>query len=95
MLKLVFRLRDNTVKRRHEGTGLGLPLVDRMMRLHGGVFELDSEEGKGTTARVQFPAERLTWFGPDQNDAITQWRLAIEGTRDPPSSGRTDDRSTI
>lgn len=42
-----------------EGTGLGLPLVQIMMQRHGGRFELDSEPGKSTTARIVFPPSRL------------------------------------
>ena len=62
---------DSSLNRRHEGTGLGLPLVDMMMRQHGGVLELDSEQGKGTTARVRFPSKRLVWVTrPD--DALVE-----------------------
>jgi signal transduction histidine kinase/CheY-like chemotaxis protein len=48
-----------TARRSPEGTGLGLPLVQAMMQRHGGRFELDSEPGRSTTARVIFPPERL------------------------------------
>jgi len=50
---------DSSLSRRHEGTGLGLPLVVIMLRQHGGALLLDSELGKGTTARATFPPERL------------------------------------
>jgi signal transduction histidine kinase/CheY-like chemotaxis protein len=46
-------------ERKEEGTGLGLPLVDMMIRAHGGRLELESEPAKGTTARVIFPLQRL------------------------------------
>ncbi len=42
-----------------EGTGLGLSLVRVMMERHGGAFELDSNPGENTTARVIFPPQRL------------------------------------
>ena len=45
-----------------EGTGLGLPLVEMMVRGHGGRFELDSEPGQGTVARVIFPPQRLAGY---------------------------------
>ena len=50
---------ESVFKRRHAGTGLGLTLVATMMRQHGGRIELDSEPGKGTTARAVFPPQRI------------------------------------
>ncbi|MDJ0765083.1 MAG: HAMP domain-containing sensor histidine kinase [Myxococcota bacterium] len=37
------------------GTGLGLPLVERLIEAHGGAFELSSQPGRGTIARVIIP----------------------------------------
>jgi two-component system, cell cycle sensor histidine kinase PleC len=48
----------NEFTRGHPGTGLGLPLVRALADLHGARFELSSDLGRGTTARVRFPAER-------------------------------------
>ena len=42
----------------HEGTGLGLPLSRKLVELHGGTLEIDSEVGKGTAVKVMFPVER-------------------------------------
>jgi signal transduction histidine kinase len=50
---------DSSLSRRHEGTGLGLTLVAAMIREHGGAFHLESDLGKGTTATISFPRERL------------------------------------
>ena len=50
---------DSSLARRHEGTGLGLPLSKRLVELHGAEFELESELGKGTTARIVFPISAL------------------------------------
>jgi len=50
---------DSSLSRRHEGTGLGLALVASLMTLHGGTLAIDSELGKGTTARVTFPMARV------------------------------------
>jgi PAS domain S-box-containing protein len=50
---------DMTLQRNYEGTGLGLPLVKAMAELHGGKLEISSEEGKGTTATVRLPSDRV------------------------------------
>ncbi|MFO1172248.1 MAG: sensor histidine kinase [Hyphomicrobiaceae bacterium] len=42
-----------------EGSGLGLPIVKKLMELHGGSFILESTVGAGTTARLRLPADRL------------------------------------
>jgi PAS domain S-box-containing protein len=44
--------------RRYEGTGLGLPLAQRLTELHGGTLAVDSIKGVGTTVTVTLPAER-------------------------------------
>lgn len=49
---------DPMIRDKH-GTGLGLPLAQEMVQLHGGVLSLESEPGMGTTAKVQFPAARI------------------------------------
>lgn len=37
------------------GSGIGLAMVDEIVRLHGGRWEIDSEAGAGTTVTVLFP----------------------------------------
>jgi PAS domain S-box-containing protein len=49
---------DGSLRRRYEGTGLGLPLVRSFVELHGATFGLKSQVGSGTTATVLFPIER-------------------------------------
>ncbi|MDH3912135.1 MAG: ATP-binding protein, partial [Rhodospirillales bacterium] len=44
---------------KYPGAGLGLPLVAALAELHGGELHLDSELGKGTTATVTLPAQRV------------------------------------
>ncbi|WP_300300485.1 ATP-binding protein [Ferrovibrio sp.] len=46
---------ENDLTRQYEGTGLGLPLVKSLVEMHGGVFEIDSAPGDGTTMRAAFP----------------------------------------
>lgn len=50
---------DNSLARKYQGTGLGLPLTKTLIELHGGTFGLESELGKGTTAIITLPKERL------------------------------------
>ena len=40
------------------GIGLGLPIVERIARDHGGDLELDSEPGGGTRAVIWLPLSR-------------------------------------
>ena len=51
---------DNELSRSGSGTGLGLTLVDALVRLHGGELELFSQKGIGTTVTVVLPADRVT-----------------------------------
>jgi signal transduction histidine kinase len=77
-----FRQVDNAMSRRYEGTGLGLPLAKQLTELHGGVLEIVSEPGVGTTIRVRLPARRVL----RQIDLATEARNArIRAT-----SGRLD-----
>ena len=39
------------------GTGIGLPLVNRIITEHGGRIEVSSQEGKGTTFVLSIPAK--------------------------------------
>jgi signal transduction histidine kinase len=50
---------DSQFTRRHEGTGLGLPLAKKLVELHGGRLDLTSVPGKGTTVTVRLPAVRV------------------------------------
>ena len=50
---------SNSLTRKHDGVGLGLPLTKRLVELHGGTIEIDSEPGKGTVVSAHLPEERL------------------------------------
>ncbi|MEI9887983.1 MAG: amino acid permease [Rhizomicrobium sp.] len=54
-----FRQIDSSLARKYEGSGLGLPLAEGLMQLHGGRLEIQSAEGVGTTVTMIFPGERV------------------------------------
>jgi signal transduction histidine kinase len=50
-----FRQVDNSLARRYEGTGLGLPLARALTELHGGTLTIESEPRQGTTVSITIP----------------------------------------
>ncbi|HJR20343.1 MAG TPA: ATP-binding protein [Dongiaceae bacterium] len=50
---------ESPFSRMHEGTGLGLPLTQRLVSLIGGRMEISSEKGVGTLVTVTLPVEEL------------------------------------
>ena len=67
--------------RSHEGSGIGLALVDELVQLHGGEVTAESVEGKGSTFRVELPVAQAmattaapgeAEAAPDQRDAFAR-----------------------
>jgi PAS domain S-box-containing protein len=57
------------------GTGLGLMIVQRIVREHGGTIEIESDKGRGTTFRIKLPIhEKRTRLleGPREETTIRQ-----------------------
>ncbi len=50
---------ESALSRKNQGTGLGLPLTKALVELHGGVLDLQSKLGAGTSITIIFPAERV------------------------------------
>jgi len=49
---------DGTLNRKHEGTGLGLHLVNKFIGMLGGTIDIQSRLGHGTTVTITLPKER-------------------------------------
>ena len=47
------------IKSAEQGTGLGLPIVQGLISLHGGSFDIKSKLREGTEVIVTFPASRV------------------------------------
>ncbi len=55
---------------RSGGTGLGMMIVERIMRTHGGELGIESEEGEGTVFTLRFPlhSHRIRLLKPPDED---------------------------
>ncbi len=51
---------ESGLSRKHEGTGLGLPLCRALIEVHGGTLTLESELGQGTAITVGLPEQRIS-----------------------------------
>jgi len=71
-----FRQVEDPLIRRHEGTGLGLCLVDNLIKIHGGSFDIESEVGVGTVVTVHFPPNRTGPVSEDDNQPATKQQAA-------------------
>jgi signal transduction histidine kinase len=79
------RATDPFFTTRPSGTGLGLPIVHRIVEAHGGDLVIDSELGQGTTVTLRIPIART--------DTVQSGRIAVGGEpvpADPRSDGPTN-----
>ena len=54
----LFMQEDASDRRRYDGSGLGLPIVKRIMKLLNGNVSFESERGRGSTFRISFPVHQ-------------------------------------
>ncbi len=85
--------------RNYEGSGIGLALVQELVKLHGGTIEAHSAAGRGTTFTVSLPlgfahlpADRLRSVHSESSGQITARAFVEEAERwsgalDPPLQG--------
>jgi len=59
------------LNRQYEGTGLGLALVHRLAKLHGGSISVQSELGKGSRFTITLPLSDLSLNLPDTSPVTT------------------------
>jgi CheY-like chemotaxis protein len=50
-----FEQENQSIRRVHGGSGLGLSISQQLVELQGGLLDCESEEGRGTTFRVELP----------------------------------------
>jgi signal transduction histidine kinase len=50
---------DSRISRKHQGTGLGLPISHSLARMHDGELEVQSKPGQGTRITLALPPHRL------------------------------------
>jgi two-component system phosphate regulon sensor histidine kinase PhoR len=55
------------VERETPGNGLGLPIVERMVKMYGGNITAESELGKGTTFTISIPQGWIIDVDPVEN----------------------------
>lgn len=55
---------DASDTREQEGTGIGLALTKELVELHGGIIQIASQKGIGTTVTVRLPTRQAQPFEP-------------------------------
>ena len=64
------------IKSAEQGAGLGLPIVQALMRMHDGTFELKSKLREDTEAIACFPLSRVMEALAPIREEDRRWRQA-------------------
>jgi light-regulated signal transduction histidine kinase (bacteriophytochrome) len=59
-----------TTKPTGAGVGIGLPLVDHVVRAHNGSYKLMSKKGEGTSVRIYLPLAQSQAIVEEEHDAV-------------------------
>ena len=85
--------------RTHEGTGIGLALVQELVKLHGGLVSVESEHGRGSLFKValpigcsHLPAEQIGAKRTLPSTALGAPHFVEEALRWLPEAGQVDER---
>ncbi|KAJ3160263.1 hypothetical protein HDU88_008336 [Geranomyces variabilis] len=76
---------DETIARKYGGTGLGLSICLKLAKLMGGILDVESEKGKGSTFRVIIPLIKSSASALTQSDSDKTYMVG-------PTSMRHSDR---
>jgi signal transduction histidine kinase/class 3 adenylate cyclase len=97
-----FRQADGSESREYAGSGIGLALVQEMVRLHGGSVTAFSDYGKGSTFRVTLPTGKdhlnpawVVEFDPEDQDVPDEAApsVVLEGATDREGASRLNERT--
>jgi signal transduction histidine kinase len=72
---------ENSMTRRRDGSGLGLPLAKALTEIHGGRFVLSSTVGSGTSVRFSLPPSRIVRDEGTGGSGVAVTRLAAGAGR--------------
>lgn len=85
---------EGTNGRSYEGTGIGLALMQELVRMHGGSVTVESEEGRGSTFSVRIPrgarhlpSERVTTAAIEARSSARPEAWVSEALRWLPAGG--------